>query len=89
MVDKLDRTAAMTSLMASYWTGFGEAHLQQDGLGIAAEVRTINGRYFKLSVRTTDGSRRFVMRSSRGDRIWTNARLSSPTLIRSLRLHFW
>ena len=36
-------------------TGFGEAHLQQDGLGIMAEVRTINGRYFKLSVRTPDG----------------------------------
>jgi uncharacterized protein (TIGR00255 family) len=36
-------------------TGFGEAHRQQDGLAVAVEVRTINSRYFKLSVRTSDG----------------------------------
>ena len=36
-------------------TGFGEAHCQQDGLAVAVEVRTINSRFFKLSVRTTEG----------------------------------
>ncbi len=36
-------------------TGFGEAHCQQDGLAVGVEVRTINNRYFKLSVRTTEG----------------------------------
>ncbi|NQT16370.1 MAG: YicC family protein [Planctomycetes bacterium] len=36
-------------------TGFGEARHQQDGLAVAIEVRTINSRYFKLSVRTSDG----------------------------------
>ena len=36
-------------------TGFGEAHCQQDGLAVAVEVRTINSRYLKLSVRVTDG----------------------------------
>lgn len=36
-------------------TGFGEAHSQQDGLAVAVEIRTINNRYFKLSVRTTEG----------------------------------
>lgn len=35
-------------------TGFGEAHHQQDGLTIAAEVRTINSRYFKLSIRANE-----------------------------------
>ena len=29
VVDKLERTAAMTTLMASYWTGFGEGHLHR------------------------------------------------------------
>ena len=32
-------------------TGYGEAHRQEAGLAIAVEVRTINSRYFKLSVR--------------------------------------
>ena len=36
-------------------TGFGEAHCQQDGLTVAVEVRAINSRYFKLSLRTSDG----------------------------------
>jgi len=36
-------------------TGFGEAHCQQDGLAVAVEVRTINSRFFKLSVRAGDG----------------------------------
>jgi uncharacterized protein (TIGR00255 family) len=36
-------------------TGFGEAHLQQDGLVVAVEVRTINSRFFKLSVRSSEG----------------------------------
>ena len=36
-------------------TGFGEAHCQQDGLAVAVEVRTINSRYFKLSIRGSEG----------------------------------
>jgi uncharacterized protein (TIGR00255 family) len=36
-------------------TGFGEAHCQQDGLAVAVEIRTINNRFFKLSVRTSEG----------------------------------
>ncbi len=36
-------------------TGFGEAHVQQDGLAVAVEVRAVNNRFFKLSVRSTEG----------------------------------
>ena len=36
-------------------TGFGEAHFQQDGLAVAVEIRTINNRYFKLTVRASEG----------------------------------
>ena len=36
-------------------TGFGESHCQQDGLAVAVEIRTINNRFFKLTVRTTEG----------------------------------
>lgn len=36
-------------------TGFGEAHRQQGSLAVAIEVRTINSKYFKLSVRLPDG----------------------------------
>ena len=36
-------------------TGFGEARAECDGYSIAVEVRTVNSRYFKLHLRTTDG----------------------------------
>ncbi|HEY2882359.1 MAG TPA: YicC/YloC family endoribonuclease [Pirellulales bacterium] len=36
-------------------TGFGEAHQQANGLAVAVEVRTINNRYFKFSMRSGDG----------------------------------
>ncbi|MCH2114503.1 MAG: YicC family protein [Pirellulales bacterium] len=36
-------------------TGFGEARDQRDGLAIGVEVRTVNSRYFKLHLRTTEG----------------------------------
>jgi uncharacterized protein (TIGR00255 family) len=36
-------------------TGYGEAHRQQAALTVSAEVRTINSRYLKLSLRTSDG----------------------------------
>lgn len=36
-------------------TGYGEAQTESDGLRIAVEVRTINNRYFKLTVRCSDG----------------------------------
>lgn len=36
-------------------TGHGEAQQQHDDVSVSAEVRTINGRYFKMSIRTNDG----------------------------------
>jgi uncharacterized protein (TIGR00255 family) len=36
-------------------TGYGEAHRVEQGLAIAVEARTINSRYFKLSLRTGEG----------------------------------
>jgi uncharacterized protein (TIGR00255 family) len=36
-------------------TGYGEAQRRQKGLAVAVEVRTINSRFFKLSVRATEG----------------------------------
>ncbi|OHB68600.1 MAG: YicC family protein [Planctomycetes bacterium RBG_13_63_9] len=36
-------------------TGFGEAHHQQDELDVVVEVRTINSRYLKVSVRAPEG----------------------------------
>jgi uncharacterized protein (TIGR00255 family) len=36
-------------------TGFGEAHCEKDGLAVSIEVRTINSRYLKVSVRTSEG----------------------------------
>ena len=41
--------------MLQSMTGFGEAHSQQDGLAVAVEVRTINNRFFKLTVRAGEG----------------------------------
>ena len=35
-------------------TGFGEARHQQETLSVAVEVRTINSRYFKLNLRSTE-----------------------------------
>ncbi len=36
-------------------TGFGEAHCRRDGLAVSVEVRTINSRYFKVSIRVAEG----------------------------------
>ncbi len=36
-------------------TGFGEAQAQQDGLAVAVELRTVNNKYLKLSLRAGDG----------------------------------
>jgi uncharacterized protein (TIGR00255 family) len=36
-------------------TGFGEGHAKHATLAIAAEVRAINSRYFKLSIRSGEG----------------------------------
>ncbi len=36
-------------------TGFGEASRRQGGLAVSVEIRTINSRYLKLSLRTSDG----------------------------------
>ncbi len=36
-------------------TGYGEAHRQEDGLGVCVEVRCINSRYLKLTIRSNDG----------------------------------
>ena len=36
-------------------TGQGSARVARDGISVAVEVRTVNSRYFKLSLRTSDG----------------------------------
>jgi uncharacterized protein (TIGR00255 family) len=36
-------------------TGFGESHCVEGGLSVTVEVRTINSRHFKLSLRTAEG----------------------------------
>lgn len=36
-------------------TGFGEAHNKYDSLSVAVEIRTINSRHYKLSLRAGDG----------------------------------
>ena len=36
-------------------TGHGEAHRHDNGLSIAAEIRTVNNRYFKLNLRLAEG----------------------------------
>jgi uncharacterized protein (TIGR00255 family) len=36
-------------------TGFGEAQSHRDGISVGVELRTINSRYFKLSVKCSDG----------------------------------
>lgn len=36
-------------------TGHGESQRQAEGLVVAVELRTINNRYFKLTLRTTEG----------------------------------
>ena len=36
-------------------TGFGESRCQENALAAGAEVRTVNSRYFKLSLRISDG----------------------------------
>ena len=36
-------------------TGYGESHVQADGVAVSVEVRTINNRYFKLNIRGVDG----------------------------------
>ena len=36
-------------------TGFGEARSEQENLAAVAEVRTVNNRYFKLSLRCAEG----------------------------------
>jgi uncharacterized protein (TIGR00255 family) len=36
-------------------TGHGEAHRHQDGTSVTVEVRTINNRYLKLSLRASEG----------------------------------
>ncbi len=36
-------------------TGFGEAHLREEAVAVTVEVRSINSRYFKLSVRANEG----------------------------------
>lgn len=36
-------------------TGFGEAHTRFDALTVAVEVRTLNSRHYKLSLRSSEG----------------------------------
>jgi uncharacterized protein (TIGR00255 family) len=36
-------------------TGHGAAHLQQGGVAVSVELRTVNNRYYKLALRISDG----------------------------------
>ncbi len=36
-------------------TGFGESHCRRDGFSVAIEIRAINNRFLKLTVRTSEG----------------------------------
>jgi uncharacterized protein (TIGR00255 family) len=36
-------------------TGHGESRCQQDGISVSIELRTINSRYFKVSIRSSEG----------------------------------
>ncbi|MGA2618154.1 MAG: YicC/YloC family endoribonuclease [Thermoguttaceae bacterium] len=36
-------------------TGFGQSHYHRDGLAVTVEVRAINNRFFKLTVRASEG----------------------------------
>jgi uncharacterized protein (TIGR00255 family) len=36
-------------------TGFGEARRQEDDIAVSIELRTVNNRYFKFSLRASDG----------------------------------
>ena len=36
-------------------TGYGESQTQEDRLAVSVEVRCINSRYLKLSIRSSDG----------------------------------
>jgi len=36
-------------------TGHGESHVQQNGLAVTIELRTINSRFLKISTRTSEG----------------------------------
>ena len=36
-------------------TGFGEAHLEEDGVSAAVEIRTVNSRYYKAVIRLPEG----------------------------------
>jgi uncharacterized protein (TIGR00255 family) len=36
-------------------TGFGESHQQENGMAVVVEVRAINNRYFKFTMRSGDG----------------------------------
>jgi uncharacterized protein (TIGR00255 family) len=46
-------------------TGFGNAHTERSDHSIAVEIRTVNSRHLKLSVRTTDGYGAFDARIER------------------------
>jgi uncharacterized protein (TIGR00255 family) len=50
-----DLAVLETLALLQSMTGFGESHCQQDGLAVAVEVRTINNRFFKLTVRASEG----------------------------------
>lgn len=41
--------------MLQSMTGFGESHCRRDGLSVVIEIRAINNRFLKLTVRTTEG----------------------------------
>jgi uncharacterized protein (TIGR00255 family) len=51
-------------------TGHGEAHVERDGTAVSVEVRTLNSRYFKLTVRAGE---RYATLESRIDAVVRNS----------------
>ena len=46
-------------------TGFGEARRQADDVAVAVELRTVNNRYFKFSLRIRGLQQRLSRKSNR------------------------
>lgn len=75
-------------------TGFGEAHQQQGGVAVAVEVRSVNSRYFKLSLRATEGYsaleseiENVVRQRVRRGTLQMNLRVDRPVLPENYRLN--
>jgi len=65
-------------------TGHGEAHRQNDQVSVRVEIRAVNNRYFKLSLRTSDGFGSLEPRIEQ----FVRARVRRGTVQMQLRVEF-